>query len=203
MPFPIEEIKKGLSHSNPFVREQALRYFTNAFSDDPTVMSLVVEAVQKLQWTGALAPHLELARLQQTPQTLAWFIDQLEQTRPSPKHLDLHSSLWRIVAAADVNLLRPHQERLLRVEGVDYHNIVEERLRLAALTLPTAGRKLRRFANRRKISLTPISVAPAERIVWPRPPRGTPDRLIGFCPSSRARSKLWTAAQWLSWKRLP
>ncbi|HZK79729.1 MAG TPA: hypothetical protein VFC46_01650 [Humisphaera sp.] len=99
MALSIEEIKKGLLHPEVLVREHCLGYFTESWSADPSVMPLVVEAAQKLEWHQALLPHLNLARLRQTPATLSWFIDELESPEQTPKGPEFHKYLWEIVVA--------------------------------------------------------------------------------------------------------
>src|SRR5258708_329526 len=108
MAFSVEEIKKGLSDPEIIVREHCLRYFADSWSTDSTVMPLVVASVREHDWRTAFYVHQHLARLPQTPETLSWFIDELERTERSFKHPNFRYCLWKIVAAADVGLLRPH-----------------------------------------------------------------------------------------------
>ena len=41
-----DQIKQGLLHPERLVRDCAARYFADSFSDNPTLMPLVVEAVE-------------------------------------------------------------------------------------------------------------------------------------------------------------
>jgi hypothetical protein len=150
MLLPVEEIKNAILHPEPLVREQALRYFTQSWSADPAVMPLAVEAMRKYEWRLPLQPHLDLARLRQTPETLSWFIDELEQTKPSPQDLDYHDYLWTIVGAADVDLLRPHEDRLLRFPDVGHHKKVASRIRLANLLPADCWREIEEFCEAEK-----------------------------------------------------
>jgi hypothetical protein len=150
MALSVQEIKKGFLHPEVLVREQALRYFTDSWSTDPTVMPLVVEAVQKLQWHKAILPHLHLSRLRQTPETLSWLVDELEQAEQTPKDPEFHKYLWKVVAAADVGLLRPHEDRLLRIEGDDYHRKILYRIRLDNLGPAECWRELEEFCEAEK-----------------------------------------------------
>jgi hypothetical protein len=45
-----EEIKKGILHPGTKVREMAVRYFADSFSQDPTIMPLVIQAIEKYGW---------------------------------------------------------------------------------------------------------------------------------------------------------
>ena len=41
-----EQIKRGILHPEQMVRDVALRYFSQSFSDDPTIMPLAIEDIE-------------------------------------------------------------------------------------------------------------------------------------------------------------
>ena len=46
MRLPAEKVKQAILHADAEVRERAVRYFSTAFSDDATLVPLVIEAVK-------------------------------------------------------------------------------------------------------------------------------------------------------------
>jgi hypothetical protein len=41
-----DQIKQGIIHPEQLVRDVAVRYFSESFSSDPTVMPLVIQAIE-------------------------------------------------------------------------------------------------------------------------------------------------------------
>ena len=130
-------------------------------------MPLVVAAIEEQKWREALVPHLLLWRLPQTAETLSWFIDELERTAPSPGDSRSCDYLWRIVAAADVGLLRPHRDRLLAIAGPGYHKIILDRIRLDELSPADRWREAEEFCEVEKHTrdLGQVDVGQASRLV--------------------------------------
>ena len=79
------QIKHGIMHSEQFVRDAAVRYFADSFSDDPTVMPLVIQAIETYRWDDAFGFSRNFADLAQTGDTLLWLIGELEKTSSPPE----------------------------------------------------------------------------------------------------------------------
>ena len=45
-----DQVKQGIQHPERLVRDAAVRYFSQAFSNDPTVMPLAIKAVETHGW---------------------------------------------------------------------------------------------------------------------------------------------------------
>ena len=111
-----EQIQRGILYPEQMVRDVAMRYFSESFSDDPTVMPLAIEAVEAYGWENSFGfPHT-LAGLAQTEDTLLWVIDQLNrQGRPESEEDSNHCfSLSKIISRANVSLLMRHDQAILR-----------------------------------------------------------------------------------------
>ena len=72
-----DKIKQGILHPDPEVRAMAIRYFSDAFSQDPTVMPLVIQAIEKYDWRTGICGSAFRAGLVQTDETLTWLLQEL------------------------------------------------------------------------------------------------------------------------------
>ena len=76
MRLPEEKLKQAILHSDSEVREMAVRYFGDSFSPDPTIMPLVIQAVE--QYGYETFPSFAVRQgLVQTDETLLWILGQL------------------------------------------------------------------------------------------------------------------------------
>ena len=107
MRLPESDIKSAILHRHQIVRDVALGYFANSFSKDPTIMPLVIQAVEQFGWDAAFEFHHPIERLAQTADTLAWVLDQLGRVA-QPKNDDEEERQWHLsdcIAGADAALL--------------------------------------------------------------------------------------------------
>lgn len=141
-----EQVKQGIVHPDPIVRCCALRYFSESFSDDPTVMPLVIRAVEEYGWDDALNYHLYHSYLSQTEETLAWLIDRLNKVGRPKTHTEtvLCSRLALVISRADVALLMKHEQAILGLEGLetDFRDVIADRLRLMTISTDSNWREL-------------------------------------------------------------
>jgi hypothetical protein len=145
-----EQIKRGILHPERLARDVALRYFTNSFSDDPTVMPLAIQAVETYGWEEAFLFHT-LAGIAQTEDTLLWVIDQLNrQGRPEGEEANAHCiRLSDIVSQADVSLLMRHEQAVLGLEGLfaEQREVIAQRLRMMTLDTEALWGELEQFCQ--------------------------------------------------------
>ena len=66
-----DQIKQGIIHPEQLVREVAVRYFSESFSSDPTVMPLVIQAIETYGWENVFHLPSAMAGLPQTDDTLS------------------------------------------------------------------------------------------------------------------------------------
>jgi len=149
-----EQIKQGIIHPEQLVRDLALRYFAESFSQDPTVMPLAVQAVETHGWNHAFRYPYMMADLVQSDDTLLWTIDQLNRMGYPKTHEDSDQCdrLGSIIANSDLHLLMRHEERILGLEGLDsvHREVMSERLRLLTLDTASCWRELEAFCEDNK-----------------------------------------------------
>jgi hypothetical protein len=116
-----DQVKEGIVHPERLVRDAAVRYFAQAFSDDPTVMPLAIKAVETHGWADAFEFSWEIGHLAQTEETLVWLMDQLgRQGVPrTGKDNALCLRLSDMIARADPSLLAGHQQRIRTLKRLD------------------------------------------------------------------------------------
>ena len=73
------QIKQGLLHAEAVVRNAALPYFSDSLRDDPSVMPLVIQAIETHGWDDAFTFLHYLSELTQTEDSVLWLIDQLNR----------------------------------------------------------------------------------------------------------------------------
>jgi hypothetical protein len=149
-----DQIKQGILHPEPMVRDVAVWYFTRSLSTDPTVMPLVIRDIEARGWEGAFRFPNFLADLAQTEETLLWVIDQLNRMGLPKSQMDLHrcDCLSRMIARADISLVMKHEQRILGLEGFlnEYRQAISERLELTTIDTDTLWEELERFSGQFK-----------------------------------------------------
>ena len=146
-----QQIKQGILHPEQMVRDVAMRYFGESFSDDPAIMPLAIQAIEAHGWEDAFQFYHRLGDLAQTEETLVWLIDQLNrQGRPeNPKDANHCHRLSSIIARADVPLLMKHEQDILGLEGLftEYREVIADRLQLMTIDTGTLWQELEQFCE--------------------------------------------------------
>ena len=165
MRLPEAKIKEAILHPDPEIRDRAISYFAKSFSPDPSLMPLVIKAVETHGRQDAYR-LIGLSRdLPQTEETIAWVIDELndEQTdqvrelrlqpvdgpgggRPHPASTQGIRRSWR-PATSSPTCERPSPSACVCSPGIR----------------PPAGRGWRNSARRARTSSTPT------RSTWATP----------------------------------
>jgi len=91
---PESEIKEAILHPVEEVRLTAVDYFS--YGDDPTVMPLVIEAVEKYGRKNGFSILRDAERLTQTKESTAWLVDELKK-KWNPG--DVHEDNYRVAVA--------------------------------------------------------------------------------------------------------
>ena len=166
-----DQIKQGILHAEPMVRDAALRYFCDSFSSDPTVMPLAIQAIEKYGWTDAFQSTRGLADLAQTEEMLLGLIDQVNRMgRPrAQRDQERCLGLSRVITHADVSLLMKHEQKVLALEGLEAEcrDIMADRLRLLTVDTDACWGELERFceANKGRQYIDNVDVPQANRLV--------------------------------------
>ena len=103
------KIKQGILHAEEEVRLAALRYFSQSFSSDESLMPLVIEAVEKYGRPHAFQMLRSASGLAQTPETVNWLVEELSKewdiSRVEDDNYCFAAAL--ILCGARTDLLRP------------------------------------------------------------------------------------------------
>jgi uncharacterized protein YchJ len=77
-----EKIKQAILHPDADVRMMAVRYFADSFSQDPTVMPLLIQAIEQYHWRTGSAARLP-SELAQSDETLTWLLQEVARCMES------------------------------------------------------------------------------------------------------------------------
>jgi hypothetical protein len=77
MRIPNAQIKAAFLHPESEIRLTAIRHFTESYSQDPTVMPIVIEVVERYRNQDTFALLRAADRLSQTPATIDWLMSEL------------------------------------------------------------------------------------------------------------------------------
>jgi hypothetical protein len=154
MKLSAEQVRQGIVHPEQVVRDCALRYFSESFSDDPTVMPLAIQAIETYGWNDAFEYHQFLDHLAQTEDTLLWLIDRLNRMGRPQTHeqAELCYRLASVIASADVALLMKHEQSILGLEGLEaaFRDVIADRLRLMTVDSDACWQDLERLCEQHK-----------------------------------------------------
>jgi len=147
MRLPTDHIKQALLHPDRFVRDVALHYFADSFSLDPTVMPLVIGAIERFGWDAAFEYFYIAQNLVQTDETILWLVSQLEGTRLTQ---DNAARVGSIIHLADAGLLARHQARLNECKWLDggHRKIIREKISLLSVTADACWKELEDLCER-------------------------------------------------------
>lgn len=161
-----QQIKQAIIHPERIVRDVALRYFSESYSEDPTIMPRTVQAIETYGWDDAFEYHHFLDSLVQTEDTLLWLIDRLNRMgrpRTEPERHICHR-LSSVICESDVALLMKHEQAILGLEGffAECGEVMADRLRLMTVDAETCWQDLERLCQEHR-SAADISKFPTLR----------------------------------------
>jgi hypothetical protein len=149
-----QQVKQGIVHPDQTVRDVAVRYFGESFSDDPTVMPLAIRAIETYGWEDAFEYLSCIGDLAQTEDTLLWLVSRLNRMgRPTTSKESEHCHrLSSVIADCDVALLMKHEQALLGLEGLtaEGRDVMADRLRLLTLDGDSCWAELERLCEEHK-----------------------------------------------------
>jgi hypothetical protein len=122
-----EKIKQAILHRQREIRERAVRYFDDSYSEDEGVVPLVIQAVEKYGRVDAYHLVGGSVHLRQTEETIAWFIEELQD--PASEHYENYLfNLNRVLCNADPALLLPRESEIF--ETCRFYRPLSDCLRL-------------------------------------------------------------------------
>jgi len=151
MRLPVAKVKEAILHPEEEVRLRALGYFTDADSDDATLMPLVIQAVEKYGRGSAFRILRDAEHLVQTAQTLDWLIQELRRDYDLQLVHDdnLRFALALVVLEAPVELLmarKPDIDPLTSFPD-ELRGPLDERIQMASWSWDQAWHALEEFGR--------------------------------------------------------
>jgi hypothetical protein len=143
MRYPEDKIKEAILHPDPEIRDRATWYFARSFSPDPTIMPLVIRAVETHDKRDAYR-LIGLSRdLRQTQDTIAWLVNELNDPQ-TDQYENYAYNLSMVLAQADPALLLPRESAILEARHFvsDLRGPFVERLRMLSWDFATCWREL-------------------------------------------------------------
>lgn len=144
------QIKEAILHPNSEVRVKAIEYFVSAFSDELSVMPVVIKAVETHGRESSMFHSLRRAdALIQSPATIDWLISELnlDCERDTKQWDNYLLAVALIVCNADPELLIGRREQIVSATGFDERLIprIDNRIRLYRASWRTCWENLAEF----------------------------------------------------------
>jgi DNA-binding Lrp family transcriptional regulator len=147
-----EKIKEAILHPDIEIRDRAVSYFAKSFSTDPSILPLVIKAVETYGRKNDAYRLIGAARdLPQTEDSIAWVIDELnaEQTE---NYENYAYNLSMILVEADPTLLLPRESDILEARHfmAGLRDPLTDRLRMLSWDEATCWQRLEEFCEEGK-----------------------------------------------------
>jgi hypothetical protein len=137
------KIKEAILHPDAEIRARTVHYFADSFSQDTSVVPLVIQAVE--QYGREEAYHLIGAstELAHTDETISWVVDELDR-EDADKYENYTFNLTRVVCHADPALLVHRDTQIIEAQHflAGYRDTFLERLEMLAWDEATCWREL-------------------------------------------------------------
>lgn len=140
-----DQIKAGILHADLDVRFAALHYFGDCYSPNPTVMPIVIEALERFGRTKAFRYTHPISQLAQTEATIRWAIEELKtQPRRTEEERSYLHHVCRLLCNTDPRLIQPFEKEILNAPAMkrDYQDNLTRRLNLLSWDVDTLWREL-------------------------------------------------------------
>src|ERR1022692_2335220 len=122
MRLPADKVKEAILHADQDVREAAVYYFANSYSSDPTIMPLVIQAIDKFSFENAFGVYsFIMQNLVQTEDTVRWLIQQLKTLGQPANEKEAEPVLAYNAALihADPAILKNHETEIMALDSLD------------------------------------------------------------------------------------
>jgi hypothetical protein len=147
-----ELIKQGILHTETDVRSEAVLYFSRSYTNDDSIMPLVIQAIEQYGWDRAFTVASCVTGLPLSEATLPWVLAQLQHK--DAKRLDPYGwpARWQtlnsLLSNADAELLGRHKQTILDVESLqdELVKIIAERIDLLTADGESCWQELERFS---------------------------------------------------------
>jgi SEC-C motif len=165
------EIQKAILHPDLSVRVAAVQFFSHSFSDDASVMPLIIEAIEKYGRENSVHLVGEGERLPQTESTIKWCLDELRRDFDEDDETlsDYGFAVAKILAHSDRSLTLKKEAEVLEVLGFmpELWSAFTKRVALLGQDAETVWRQLEDFCEEEKDTpyLSEMDIPHAHRLV--------------------------------------
>lgn len=104
MRLPESKIKEAILHADSRIRERAVHYFADSFSQDTSLVPLVIQAVERYGREDAYHLIGSSTSLAHTEETISWVVDELNR-EDAAQYENYAFNLTRVLCHADPALL--------------------------------------------------------------------------------------------------
>src|SRR5208337_1668923 len=98
------KIKEAILHPDADIRSRAVHYFADSFSQDTSIVPLVIQAVEQYGREEAYQLIGASTELAHTDETISWVVDELDRD-DAGRYENYTFNLTRVVCHADPALL--------------------------------------------------------------------------------------------------
>ncbi len=166
------KIKQAILHPDSEVRYAAVEYFSKSYSQDRTVMPLVIEAAKRYIWQNAYLFIGCASTLPQTEETVRWILNELNSKKINQKEIDQFNYLFnlgRMLYHAEPGLLLQFESEIMECPGLipKLKEDIQERIRMLTWSGKTCWQALEDFceAGKDKQYITEVDLVYASRVV--------------------------------------
>jgi len=168
MRFPEAKIKDAILHPNSGIRCRTTRYFGKSFSQDRSLMPLVIESVETYGKQDADYVIGSARDLPQTEETIAWLIEELNHGQ-SDEYENYTYNLSMVLIEADPTLLVAKESAILEARHFTpaLRTPLSERLQMLSWDEGTCWQKLEDFCedSKDKQYINEVNLGYARRVV--------------------------------------
>ncbi len=165
------KIKQAILHPESEVRYTAVKYFSDSYSEDRTVIPLVIQAVGKYGWQHSYSLIGLGSTLPHTEESMAWVLNELNRNidKKEENQVNYLFNLGRMLCNAEPGLLLQHESEIIESPGLlhDFKNAILERLKMLSWDGDTCWNALEDFceAGKDKQFVSDVNLDYASRIV--------------------------------------
>ncbi|MFQ5754430.1 MAG: hypothetical protein ACE5HI_20825, partial [bacterium] len=145
------KIKQAILHPESEVRYTAVEYFSESYSQDKTVIPLVIQAVEKYGWQHAYRLISRGSSLPHTEESMAWILNELnrEIDKEDMDQVNYLFNLGRMLCNAQIGLLLQHKSEIVESQGLwpEVKKAILERLKMLSWDGETCWKTLEKFCE--------------------------------------------------------
>jgi hypothetical protein len=164
------QVKEAILSPDQDVRGAAVFYFAQAYSADPGVMPLAIQAIEQYGWKDAFEFYSFMANLVQTDETVFWLVSQFKNFCRSTNENELrfaHAAMRGLIHA-DASILERHQSEILNIDELqdEAKKVISERVVLRSNSAEDLWHELEDFCERSdKLPTVPNDLELADNLV--------------------------------------